>query len=139
MHHESPKIWPIWLTCSPQLYMQPWAILTGGTNIYFLIATYELLQVIELPAQQDSQLKLEGVLKEVIIMEMFADDPGICKLLDFGVTPEGFNLTMPLYSSDLASWRSRLPVDVEFAASNEKQFLRVFSQVCHTLTSLSPG
>ena len=62
-----------------------------------------------MPSQHDSQLHLADVLMEVSIMEMFRDVPGICKLLDFGVTDEGFKLVMPLYQGDLATWRAAQP------------------------------
>ena len=67
---------------------------------------------------------------EVSIMEMFRDVPGICKLLDFGVTDEGFKLVMPLYQGDLATWRAALPVDIRYITANEILFLSIFSQAC---------
>lgn len=81
-----------------------------------------------MPSQHDSQLHLADVLTEVSIMEMFRDVPGICKLLDFGVSAEGFKLVMPLYQGDLAAWRANMPDDIQSIISNETLFLSIFSQ-----------
>jgi serine/threonine protein kinase len=88
-----------------------------------------------MPSQQDSQLHLADVLMEISIMERFRDVRGVCQLLDYGVTPEGFKLIMPLYQGDLAAWRSKLPKDIQFVAAHEQLFLGIFRQVLLQLSS----
>jgi hypothetical protein len=87
------------------------------------------VQVIEIPTHFDSQLHVADVMMEVSIMEMFSHDEGMCSLLDYGVSPDGFHLVMPLYKCDLAVWRSRLPTDVDSCLLLQQLFLNIFSQV----------
>jgi hypothetical protein len=88
-----------------------------------------MLQVIEIPMDADSQLQVADLVMEVSIMERFNDTPSICQLLDYGVTPSGFRLVMPLYRCTLADWRARLPLEVGQILPLQRLFLNIFRLV----------
>lgn len=89
-----------------------------------------------MPTQVDSQLQLGDVLMEVSIMERFAAFAGVCRLLDYGVTSDGFHMVMPLYKCNLADWRAGLPHDLRSCLDMQRLFINVFRQVRHAYMPL---
>lgn len=79
-----------------------------------------------MPTHTDSQLQLGDILMEVSIMERFAECEGICRLLEYGVTHEGFHMVMPLYKCSLADWRAALPHDLQSCLDMQRLFINVF-------------
>lgn len=86
-----------------------------------------------MPTQTDSQLQLGDVLMEVSIMERFAECAGVCRLLEYGVTRDGFHIVMPLYKCNLADWRAALPHDLRSCLDMQRLFINVFRQVCSSI------
>ena len=57
-------------------------------------------------------------------MNKLEDVPGVCKLLDYGVTSEAAYLVMPKYQGSMREWRLQQPQDAD--GSMERVYLQVF-------------
>ena len=65
---------------------------------------------------------------EVAILERFKGKPGMCQLLDYGLSGDDFILVMQHYSCSLKSWRNQLP------ACPDRQ-LRLYLAAFHSIVS----
>lgn len=119
----------LWRSCTSKQVGVPHASV-GCTNGW--------VQVIEMPSQADSQLQIGDILMEVSIMERFSECEGVCRLLDYGVTCDGFHMVMPLYKCSLAEWRSALPHDLRSCLDMQRLFINIFRKACTPFLLLIP-
>ena len=68
--------------------------------------------------------------KEACIMKRLEDVPGVCELLDYGVTKDAACLVMPKYEGSVREWRLQQPSVVGHSAERTYlQLLRLATQI----------
>ena len=67
--------------------------------------------------------------EEVGILQRLQHLPGVCKLLDYGMSPEGICLVMPKYHCSLRRWRNcHVPTS---GPQQTRLYLNIFAQLVH--------
>ncbi|KAG1675247.1 hypothetical protein FOA52_016278 [Chlamydomonas sp. UWO 241] len=95
-----------------------------------------VIKSVSLASSAYDRCVLPDLFGEILILERFKGCPGICQMIDYGLTPEAYWIVMKRYRCSLAEWRTRQvagPIDARAAAL----YLAVLLQVVRALQLLS--
>lgn len=66
-----------------------------------------IIKTVALPSSRYDRCVLPDIYGEIAIMDQYKDCPGICQMLDYGLTDDAFWIVMKKYRCSLAEWRQR--------------------------------
>eukprot|EP00798_Chlamydomonas_sp_ICE-L_P008348 gene8348-30948_t len=94
-----------------------------------------MIKAIELAGPESDRSMLQDVYGELAILERFRGHPGICQLIDYGITGESYWIVMRRYRCSLAEWRLRQTQGPSNPAS-AVLYLSILQQVVESLKLL---
>lgn len=92
-----------------------------------------IIKTVALPSSRYDRCVLPDIYGEIAIMDQYQGCPGICQMLDYGLTDDAFWIVMKKYRCSLADWRQRQalgPTSAPAAALYLAILLQVGTQGC---------
>ncbi|CAG9464973.1 unnamed protein product [Pedinophyceae sp. YPF-701] len=91
---------------------------------------------IDLPQAVHDHCVAVDAFNEVFILEALRGEPGVCKLLDYGVDDHHIHIVLEDYKCSLRQWRRRQPLERRACESHARLYLAVFRQVASAVAQL---